>query len=562
MKLLNYLQIIGFGILFLCSVSCRHSVDEKLIIQNVPFNMPEVEQVNITGKSYNIRDFGAKSDGQTNNLNAIQLAIDKCAENGGGKVIIPAGVWLTGPIQLRSNTELHLETGSILQFSDNFDDYPLMFYKYEKRKAVTCRPPIYGVDLENIAITGNGVIDGAGDAWRPIKKFKVTERQWREIINKGGVVDENRNIWYPSEKAFQGSNKTKSADSHMFYTDTSSNLSLYEDVKDFFRPVLIKLENCNKVLLEGVTFQNSPSWNIHPLLCTNITIRGISVRNPWYSQNGDGLDLESCSIGIVENCTFDVGDDAICIKSGKDKEGRDRNVPTEKFIIQNNIVYHGHGGFVIGSEMSGGVKDIYVNNCSFMGTEIGLRFKSARGRGGVVENIFISNIFMTKIPETAIHFTTYYEGRAPMEDDQAIASNTAEVTEETPIFRNITISDIICENANTGITISGLDEMYIKNIVFNNMKIKSKAGVGLYNADSIRFKNLNLTVGYFPAIYLDNTTNIEFDGFTIQGGKEDSLICISGQKSYNIQFDNRYNNEKAIIKKGSIKNKKVVIFNK
>lgn len=544
--------------------SCDSKKETQINITDTPFNMPEIELPVIPGEVYNIKDYGAVGDGLTNDQLAIQLAIDTCAAQGGGKVVIPAGLWLTGPIRLKSNVELHLETGSILQFTDNFDDYPLMSYKYEKRKAVTCQPPLYGVDLENIAITGKGVIDGAGSVWRPVKKYKLTENQWRNLLHSGGVTNEEGDVWYPSANALYGSIKIRNTDNQRVNSDTLVNLASFEDMKDFLRPVLIKLENCTRVLLDGPTFQNSPSWNIHPLMCKHITIRDIMVRNPWYSQNGDGLDLESCSIGLVENCTFDVGDDAICLKSGKDKEGRDRNIPTEKIIIRDNIVYHGHGGFVIGSEMSGGIRDIFVTNCSFIGTDIGLRFKSARGRGGVVENIYVNNICMTSIPAAAIHFTTYYEGRAPLEEDEddTEQKGVRGFSEETPVFTNFTISNIICNGANSAISISGLDEMYIKNILFKDIIIKSKYGFYLFNADSIVFNNTKLVVENRPATVIRNGKNIEFYHFDINNEAQDSLFYVSGEKSGNILVDKSYDLESQVILGDKIKNLKIVSHKK
>lgn len=221
-----------------------------------------------------------------------------------------------------------------------------------------------------------------------------------------------------------------------------------DSVKDFLRPVMVSIVQSKRILLDGPTFQNSPAWNIHPLMSEDITIRNLTVRNPWYSQNGDGLDLESCKNVVIYNNTFDVGDDAICFKSGKDKDGRERGMPTENVIVKNNTVYHGHGGFVIGSEMSGGIKNVHVSHCTFIGTDIGLRFKSTRGRGGVVENIFISNIDMINIPAEAIRFNMFYGGESPiLEEGQEKVeidngAKIPEISEETPSFRNISMKNI------------------------------------------------------------------------------------------------------------------------
>ena len=247
-------------------------------------------------------------------------------------------------------------------------------------------------------------MDGNGDTWRPVKKGKMTANQWKKLVDSGGVLDESGRIWYPSEGSIKGAMACKNFNvPEGINTDEEWN-----SIRDWLRPVLLSFIKCKKVLLEGVTFKNSPSWCLHPLSCEDITINNISVSNPWYSQNGDALDLESCNRALIQNSSFDAGDDGICIKSGKDEDGRRRGEPCQNVIIRNNVVLHGHGGFVVGSEMSGGVKNIYVDNCTFLGTDVGLRFKSTRGRGGVVENIHINNINMINIPNEGLIFDLFY----------------------------------------------------------------------------------------------------------------------------------------------------------
>ena len=193
----------------------------------------------------------------------------------------------------------------------------------------------------------------------------------------------------------------------------SLNATAFDDIRGFLRPNMLSLTRCKQVLLEDFVIQNSPAWTIHPLLCENLTVRRVTVRNPWYGQNTDAIDVDSCRDGLIEGCTFDVGDDGLCIKSGRDAEGRRRGVPTENFIIRDCRAYHAHGGFVIGLEMSGGVRNLYVSNCTAMGTDVGLRFKTARGRGGMVENIFVDGIDMTDIAGEAVLFDMYYAAKAP-----------------------------------------------------------------------------------------------------------------------------------------------------
>lgn len=425
-------------------------------------------------KNFNIVDFGAIGDGIHKNTVEINNAILSASDAGGGNVIIPRGMWLTTSIQLKSNVNLYLEEGAVVSFSNDVADYPLIPSNFEGISSYRCMPNIYGENLENISINGRGVFDGNGESWRPTKKVKLTENHWNNLVESGGYIQENR-IWWPTKEAY---NASKTGFSNFKLED-------FEAAKVFFRPVLLGLTNCKNILLQGVTFQNSPAWCLHPRLCENILIQDINVRNPWFSQNGDGLDLECCKYAIIENSTFDVGDDAICMKSGKDEEGRKVGVPTEQVVIRNCTVYHGHGGFTVGSEMSGGVKDILLQDCTFLGTDVGLRFKSCRGRGGIVENITMERVTMKNIGNQAITFNTYYAANG--KPDEVI-----EFSEKTPVFRNIKLKDIICDGAKTAIEITGLPEMPIHNIQFDNVTMKSKIGVTCKDAENITFNHVNV----------------------------------------------------------------------
>jgi polygalacturonase len=503
---------------------------------NIEFEMPVVKSTSFQDYSSSIIDFGAIGDGTTLNTDAIHKAIIHVAEKGGGKVIIPRGIWLSGPIQLKSNINLHLEEGALLLFSRNFDDYPLVKTSFEGLNTYRCLSPISGDNLENIAITGKGIIDGNGDAWRPVKKFKLTEHAWNNLIASGGVLNPNETIWYPSEKSLLGAQST----GNFNVPSGMQTAEDFEEVKDFLRPVMISLVKCKRILLDGPTFQNSPAWNIHPLMCEDISLMNITVKNPWYSQNGDGLDLESCKNAIIYNCNFDVGDDAICIKSGKNKQGRERAIPTENVIIKSCVVYHGHGGFVVGSEMSSGVRNMHISNCTFIGTDVGLRFKSTRGRGGIVENIYISNIDMINIPTEAIRFNLYYGGSSPIpEPDDTAAKKiikpvVASVTEETPEFRNIHIKNTRCIGAERAIKMVGLPEMKLKNFSFENIHIKSRYGVEITDAIDISFKNMVIDCEKEPVIGIVRSEQIVFD--SIIHNDYQKLVVISDNECKNINF--------------------------
>ncbi len=528
---LTYLALIG---LMACTSQPKeaslNAVDK--IYEGVEFDMPKVTEPVFNDYSVSIKEFNAVADGNTLNTKAFTEAISKVAENGGGTVNIPRGIWCTGPIVLKSNINLHLEDGALILFSDNKDLYPLMETSFEGLNTVRCQAPLSGNNLENIAITGNGVIDGNGDAWRFVKRSKLTASQWKELVASGGVVDEKGNNWYPSQSFMEAA-----AMSDMNVVKYES-MEDYQKIRDFLRPVLVSLVNCKNVLLDGPVFQNSPAWNIHPLMCEDLTVRNITVRNPWYSQNGDGIDIESCKNVLLYDSSFDVGDDAICIKSGKDKDGRDRGIPAENTIVKNCIVYHGHGGVTVGSEMSGGVKNMHASGCTFMGTDVGLRFKSNRGRGGVVENIFISDIDMIDIPTNAISFNLYYGGLSVSEmlaqkDENKGEEEVPAVTEETPQFKDIVIKNVTCKGALQAIYLQGLPEMNLENVYLEGLDMIAENGLLCMDAKGVTIKDLHLEVENYPALTFVNVTDVDVKDIEVPGAKM-PLIAFNGKKTKNV----------------------------
>jgi polygalacturonase len=484
-----------------------------------------------------ILKFGAVADGLTLNTNAINKAIEASNKNGGGVVLVPSGFWLTGPIVLKSNVNLHIVRDAVLQFTSDFNQYPLGEGNWEGVPAYRNQSPISATNAQNIAITGTGIADGNGDYWRMVKKDKLTENQWKIKIASGGVLSEDKKTWFPSEKSAKG-NKVKNAG----VITAGVTKKDVEDYKDFLRPNLVVLTKCKVVLLEGVTFQNSPAWNLHPFMCENLTVRNVYAKNPWYAQNGDGIDIESCKNFIIEKSTFDVGDDGICIKSGKDAEGRKRAMPTENGIIRNCVVYHAHGGFVIGSEMSGGAKNLYVSNCSFIGTDIGLRFKTTRGRGGVVEKIYINNINMKDIVGEAILFDMYYAAKDPVplagEKREPPVVEFKTVDESTPIFKDFYVKNIVCNGAEKAVFIRGIPEMQIKNINLENMVLQAKKGFDIQEANGVNIKNVVLvTKETNPIMYVLNSSNIWLETIKYNDGA-DLLLQVQGERSSTIKLLN------------------------
>ena len=493
-------------------------------------NLPVIQQTKFKKDTFNIINYGAIGDGTTLNTIAINKAIGDCNSKGGGVVLIPAGLWLTGPIILKSNVDLHLDRAALVQFTKDFDQYPLVEGNWEGKNSVRNQSPISATDQLNIAITGSGVLDGNGDVWRQIGKDRLTENEWKRKVASGGIVSEDGKTWYPSEKNRLG-HKMNAADA----IKNLKTIKDYEPIKDFLRPNLVVITRCKKVLLQGVTFQNSPAWCLHPLMCEDLSVRNVYVKNPEWAQNGDGIDVESCKNVLIEGSTFECGDDGICVKSGRDEEGRKRGMPTENMIVRNDIVYHAHGGFVIGSEMSGGARNIFVSDCSFIGTDKGLRFKTARGRGGIVENIYCKKIYMKDIVGEAIYFDMYYFTRPPAPGQKV---DIPAVNEGTPQFRNFYISDIACDGAEKGIFIRGLPEMGIKNIYLTNVVLKTRRGVEIIEANNISLNNVRTEAGNnFPQVYVENSTNINLDGFKYDKSAN-VLFSINGDRTSAIHIIN------------------------
>jgi len=500
--------------------------------------LPVITAPKFKRDTVSIKKFGAVADGYFLNTKAINSAIDAMNKKGGGVVLVPAGLWLTGPIVLKNNIDLHLTDAATLLFTADKNQYPLVQANWEGLPQWRNQSPISATNASNIAITGKGIIDGNGDVWRAVKSDKLTQSQWKKKIESGGVLSDDKKTWYPSEGFMKGSKMP--ANPGMISADRDA--AFYESIKDFLRPNLLLLTSCKNILLEGVTFQNSPAWCLHPLMCENLTVRNVFVKNPWYAQNGDGIDVESCKNVLIENSIFDVGDDALCMKSGRDVEGRKRGMPTENVIIRGCTVYSSHGGFVIGSEMSGGARNIYVNNCTFVGADIGLRFKTTRGRGGVVENIFIKDIYMKDIPAEAILFDMYYMAKDPV----ALAGEKRElpkvefkaVDETTPVFKNFHISNVYCNGAEKGIFIRGLPEMHVKDIVLENMVLQAKKGIDVQEASGITFKNIKvISEDTDPVIDIVQSDGLVFDNITYKDGAA-LLFRVNGERTKNISIKN------------------------
>jgi polygalacturonase len=498
---------------------------------DLPFVMPSLNEPVFPKYVVNIKDYGAVADGRTLNTKAFADAISACVKAGGGLVLVPPGTWLTGPIKLESNINLHLERGALIQFSRRFEDFPLIAGLDGKSKKYQVTPLIYAYQATNIAITGEGVIDGAGEAWRYVKKEKLTANQWKELVSSGGVVTTDGRQWWPSKESMEGEKYI----SELEKSDRELTASDYAKAREYLRPDMVRLVQCNGILLDGPTFRNSPKFHIHPIQSENIIVRNIKILTPWYAQNGDGLDLNSCRNVVIYKIMVDVGDDAICIKPGKIAKNQQPGPACENIIIADCEVYRGHGGFVIGSESYGGARNISVRNCVFIGTEVGVRFKSARDRGGLVENIFIDGIQMRSIENEAVLFDMFYGEGSPetVSAKSTDAYRMLPVTDLTPRFQNILIKNIVCNGANRALLINSLPEMPVKNITIENFSIVSTKGILCIDADSIVLKNINISLENGPVVTINRSQNVSLEKFVFP--KDFSVfLSVIGEKTKDI----------------------------
>jgi polygalacturonase len=494
-------------------------------LTGLPFTMPAMAEPVFPDRTLRIDQFGAIGDGLTLNTAAFAGAIDSCSKVGGGTVIVPPGTWLTGPIRLRDNINLRLERGALVQFSGRLKDFPLTAGYDGKSKKFQITPPVLAYRVKNIAITGEGVFDGAGEAWRPVKKEKQTAKEWKELIASGGAVSADGKIWWPSQQALEAEEYLKGLDRSRKGTEAE-----YAKAAEFLRPNMVHLVQCEGILIDGPTFSNSPRFHVYPVQSEQIIVRNIKIVTPWSAQNGDGLDFNACRNVVVYNVTVDAGDDAICIKPGRIADRQKPGPACENIVIADCIVYHGHGGFVIGSESFGGARNISVKNCTFIGTDVGLRFKSARGKGGEITNIFIDGIRMRGIANEAILFDMNYgEGDPESQAAQGGDGKTKEQPDgQTPRFHDFTISNVICTGAGRAILINGLREATVRSIRMSGLVMKTDRGMLCIDADSISLAGSTISVANGPAISLDESRDIVITGIRLPE-VPDPFLRVSGE---------------------------------
>ncbi|MCK4751975.1 MAG: glycoside hydrolase family 28 protein [Planctomycetes bacterium] len=455
----------------------------------VKYEMPEITPLSFSGQVFDVREYGGVGDGVSSNTKAFADAITACCEAGGGRVLVPEGVWLTGAIVLKSNVDLHISEAAEVRFSTEPNDYlPVVFTRWEGIECYNYSALVYATDCNNIAITGKGKLNGQGQAW------------WGWKRHQGAAVQRLRKAGYGGTKVEERIFGTK---------------------EDGLRPCLIELINCEGVLIEGVTIEDSPFWTVHPVYCEEIIVRDVKIIAS--GPNTDGVNPDSCRNVIIEDCFFDTGDDCITLKSGRNEDGWRVGRACENILIRRCRTKRGHGGVVIGSEMSGGVRNVLIRDCHFDGTNRGIRIKSLRGRGGVVENIWVENVTMGKIKNEAIRLNMHYSSRV------------SPYTQRPPVFRNMSFKNITCKSAKVAVQVKGLPESMAENITFENVTVSAEEGMNISYAKSLNIRKCKIDVKNGAVVSLKDCKNALIEE---TGGAGEVFLRLEGEGTDGIILSN------------------------
>jgi polygalacturonase len=450
---------------------------------NAPFDMPQLTRPVFPDKTFNILEFGAKMMNgaeKTKCTDAIHQAIKAANKSGGGKVVIPKGEWLTGPIHLMSHVNLHIEEGATVFFSEDKEDYlPVVIQRHEGVEAYNYSPLIYAFELRNVALTGKGILDGQGKHW-----WDFRQTQPRAIATQ-----------IPLSKRDFGKGAGREG----------------------MRPNFIVFWKSENILVEDITILDGPMWNVHLVYCKKAIVRGITV-NSLKAANGDGIVIDSSRDVLVEYNHLMTGDDAVVIKSGYNEEGLEINIPTENLVVRNFYAYDvrtGSGGVVFGSETSGGLRNIYVHDGFFEECDRGIRFKTGRGRGNTVENIYVRDIHLKNTRIEAINFNTFYTG--------------ARSVGPSPSIRNIDIRNIKIDGVPKAIVLTGLPERWLENIHLENIEIvNAKEGVRLTRVKTITMNNIKV-MSETRAMIAEDVYELTLQNVTLAQEEKSSPLLLQGQ---------------------------------
>ncbi|MBN1788368.1 MAG: glycoside hydrolase family 28 protein [Sedimentisphaerales bacterium] len=391
--------------------------------EEVPKILKRIVPPKFPDRDFNITDYGAVGDGKTDCTAAFIKAIKAANKTGGGRVVVPAGSFLTGAIHLKSNVNLYVSKGATIKFSDDPNNYlPAVYTRWEGVECMNYSPLVYAYKQKNIAITGEGTLDGQGRRWWTWKRGPGSQRDDRERLFEYGAKG------VPVKKRLFGGGK--------------------------LRPNMIEPYRCKNILIEGVTIKDGPFWHIHPVLSQNITIKGVTVEGP--GPNNDGLDPECCKDVLIKECSFNTGDDCIAIKAGRNNDARRVNIPTENIIIQGCHMKDGHGGVVIGSEMTGGVRNVFAEDCIMDSPNLdrAVRLKTNAVRGGFIENVYVRNIEVGQVKEAVLKIDFYYQD--------------IEKAHYKPKVRNVNLENITSQKSKHALWLRGLYNAPIRDVRLKN----------------------------------------------------------------------------------------------
>jgi hypothetical protein len=439
--------------------------------------------------SFNVLDFGAVADGRTMNTSAFARAVAACASAHGGTVVVPAGRYLTGSIALGSDMTLELEAGSEILYSADPADSPIVPSRWESTNAFIHAPLVYANGKENIAITGRGTLNGQGSNW-----------WWRNgsyAPSRSGEVRPALEAWHRLYGRIEAGQRPAAEEFRL--------------AADYLRPPLVQFYGCTNVHVEGVTLTESPMWILHPVYSENVSIRGVTFIST--GPNGDGVDVDSCRDVRISDCFFSTGDDCIVIKSGRDADGRRTARPTEHVTITNCVMYQGHGAVVIGSETSGGIRDIVASNIVARGTWHGIRIKSERGRGNTIEDMRFDNFVINGSTKEAIEITALYEDE-PAEPFSA----------RTPVFRNLAFSNLTIVGAAQVASIHGLPEKAMEQLRFTDITATGDAGFVCDHSTDVELHDVRVAAATGSSFVFESVRGLELDGVTSMAPPADKPV--------------------------------------
>ena len=425
---------------------------------------------------FNVIDYGARRDGSAPSTSAFRAAVQACAKAGGGTVWVPAGEYVSGAIELASNMTLHIDGGATIRFVADRKGYPMIDSRFEGVETRAPAAMIGGRKLENVAITGRGTIKADNPEWRKLVGDPSYRAAWQNLL---GLIEKHEVVPDDLRRTAEMALRT-----------------------DFIRPIESK-----NILIDGIHIAGSPMWVMHLLYCENVTIRNVMVET-FPGANTDGIDVDSCRHVRISDSYLETGDDAICLKSGKDVDGRRVNRPTEDVAITNCTVRHGHGAVVLGSETSGVIRNGVASTIVAQGTDKGIRIKSGRGRGGVLENIRFDNWVIEDTPGAAIEVTNYYT-RVP--DEPA--------SERTPVFRNIAISNVTVNRSKVAVSIEGLPEMPVEGLRLTDIVANAHEGLRAFNTVGLELHNVRIDAETGIPFLIRDSARFDLDGVQTRSPK-------------------------------------------